>query len=124
MLWHCMLAYSRQELLESVDGDEEVAREVITIYLNSAPLMLKAITGALDKNDAAAVADAVHSLKGALMMLRAHPAAAIAKEIEMASRGGDLTAARVKLPVLKVEAQRLDSALLAYSNSPELDGTG
>jgi len=119
-----MLAYSRQELLESVDGDEEVAREVITIYLNSAPLMLKAITGALDKNDAAAVADAVHSLKGALMMLRAHQAAAIAKEIEMASRSGDLTAARVKLPVLKVETQRLDSALLAYSNSPGLDGTG
>jgi HPt (histidine-containing phosphotransfer) domain-containing protein len=118
------LAYSRKELLESVDGDEEVAQEVITIYLNSAPFMLRAISGALDQNDAAAVADAAHSLKGALIMLRAHPAAAVAKEIEMASRRGDLTAARVKLPVLKVEAQRLDSALLAYSNSPGPDGAG
>lgn len=121
MLWHCM-TYNRKELLESVDGDQEVAREVITIYLASAPLMLKALSGALDQNDAAAVSDAAHAFKGALMMLRAHPAAAIAKEIEIAGRQGDLHTARVQLPALNLEAQRLLSALLAYCDSPELDG--
>src|SRR5262249_30870247 len=82
----------------------------------------KALSGALDQNDAAAVSDAAHAFKGALMMLRAHPAAAIAKEIEIAGRQGDLHTARVQLPALNLEAQRLLSALLAYCDSPELDG--
>jgi HPt (histidine-containing phosphotransfer) domain-containing protein len=116
------IAYSRKELLDSVDGDAEVAQEVITIYLDSAPSMLKAISGALDQNDAAAVAQAAHSFKGALMMLRAHPAAELAKDIEIASLRGDLSTVRIKLPILDAEAKRLISALLAYSDSPDLDG--
>jgi two-component system, sensor histidine kinase and response regulator len=110
--------YSREELLASVDGDEEVVREVIRLYLDSAPALISAISGALKKEDAAAAADAAHSLKGALMMLRAHPAAAVAKEIERASHCSDWETARVKLPVLDVEAKRLASALLADSSSP------
>ncbi len=115
-------AYSREELLASVDGDEEVVREVIGLYLDSAPGMISAINGALKKEDAAAAADAAHSLKGALMMLRAHPAAAVATEIELASRRSDLRTARVKLPVLDVETKRLASALLADSSSESSAG--
>jgi HPt (histidine-containing phosphotransfer) domain-containing protein len=108
--------YSREELLASVDGDEEVVREVIGLYLDSAPQLISAISGALKKEDAAAAADAAHSLKGALMMLRAHPAAAVANEIEQAVRRSDLGTARGKLPVLDVEAKRLAAALLADSS--------
>jgi HPt (histidine-containing phosphotransfer) domain-containing protein len=111
------LAYSREELLASVDGDEEVVREVIRLYLDSAPGMISAINGALKKEDGTAAADAAHSLKGALMMLRAHPAAAVAKEIELASRRSDWGTARGKLPVLDVEAKRLALALAADSSS-------
>jgi two-component system, sensor histidine kinase and response regulator len=116
-------AYSREELLASVDGDEEVVREVIRLYLDSAPGLISAIGEALRNEDAGAASDAAHSLKGALMMLRAHPAAAVAKEIELASQSGDLRAARVKLPVLDAEAKRLASALSADSRSPRVDGT-
>jgi HPt (histidine-containing phosphotransfer) domain-containing protein len=110
------LPYNHEELLASVDGDEEVVREVIGLYLDSAPQLIGAISGALKKEDAAAAADAAHSLKGALMMLRANPAAAVAMEIELAIRGSDLGTARGKLPVLDVEAKRLASALLADSS--------
>jgi HPt (histidine-containing phosphotransfer) domain-containing protein len=110
--------YSRQELLASVDGDEEVVREVIRLYLDSAPGLISTISGALKKEDAVAAADAAHSLKGALMMLRAHPAAAVAKEIELAIRSSDWGTARVKLPVLDVEAERLALALVTDSSPP------
>ncbi len=110
------LPYNREELLASVDGDEEVVREVIGLYLDSAPQLVSAMNGALKKEDAAAAADAAHSLKGSLMMLRAHPAAAVAKEIELAIRRSDLGTARGKLPALEVEAKRLASALLADSS--------
>lgn len=118
--WVNSFPYSREVLVASVDGDEEVVREVIRLYLDSAPGLISAISGALKKEDAAAAADAAHSLKGALMMLRAHPAAGVAKEIELAIRSGDWGTARVKFPVLDAEAKRLASALLAGSSSPRV----
>jgi two-component system, sensor histidine kinase and response regulator len=76
-------------LLQSTDGDEDMARELIELFIASGDETLAAITMALGKSDYAAVSAQAHSLKGASASLRAAPAATAAARLEAAARAGD-----------------------------------
>jgi two-component system, sensor histidine kinase and response regulator len=76
-------------LLQSTDGDEEMARELIELFIASGDETLAAIATALGKSDYAAVGAQAHSLKGASASLRAKPAATAAARLEAAARAGD-----------------------------------
>src|SRR5260370_8183720 len=93
-------AYDREELLASLDGDEQVVREIIQLYLDGAPKMLNTLLWEVENANALGVAEAAHAMKGALMMLRAHRAAALAKGLEESCRRGDLSEAKPKPPAL------------------------
>ncbi len=103
--------YDRAELLACLDGDEQVVNEVIQLYLECAARTMSTISRELDRANSLAVADAAHSIKGALLTLRAHAAAATAKELEESSRRGDLASARIKFAALDAAARQLGAAL-------------
>ncbi len=105
--------YDREELLASLDGDEQVVREIIQLYLDGAPKMLNTLLWEVENANALGVAEAAHAMKGALMMLRAHRAAALAKGLEESCRRGDLSEAKAKLAEFIAAAQEL-TAVLAY----------
>lgn len=104
-------AFDREELLASLDGDEQVVREVIQLYLDGAPKILNTLLWEVENANALGVAEAAHAMKGALMMLRAHRAAALAKGLEELCRRGDLNEAKAKLTALVSAAQELTAAL-------------
>jgi HPt (histidine-containing phosphotransfer) domain-containing protein len=104
-------AYDREELLASLDGDEQVVREIIQLYLDGAPKMLNTLLWEVENANALGVAKAAHAMKGALLMLRAHRAAALAKGLEESCRRGDLSEAKAKLAELVAAAQELTAAL-------------
>lgn len=86
-------------LLQSTDGDEGMARELIDLFIASGDETLASIAHALGKSDYATVGAQAHSLKGASASLRAQAASAAAAKLEAAARAGDGT----KIPNLAAE---------------------
>jgi two-component system sensor histidine kinase/response regulator len=103
--------YDREELLASLDGDGQVVREIVQLYLDNAPKMLNTLLWEVENANALGVAEAAHAMKGALLMLRAHKAAALAKGLEESCRRGDLSEAKEKLAELIAAAQEVTAAL-------------
>jgi CheY-like chemotaxis protein/HPt (histidine-containing phosphotransfer) domain-containing protein len=75
--------------MKSMDGDQELARELVDLFIESGDETLVAILNALGANDFAAVGEQAHSLKGASANLRATAAAQAAARLEAAAKAGD-----------------------------------
>jgi len=76
-------------LLQSTDGDEEMARELVELFIASGDETLGSIAAALGKADYGTVGAQAHSLKGASASLRADAAAAAAAKLEAAAKAAD-----------------------------------
>src|SRR5450631_3306608 len=60
-----------EALLESIDGDTAFARDLAEAFIGTGDRELAAIAGALAKDDAAALRESAHALKGASANMRA-----------------------------------------------------
>jgi two-component system sensor histidine kinase/response regulator len=76
-------------LLESIDGDESFARELVESFIGTANQALAAIAVALGKADYAKMRDSAHVLKGASANLRASTASTAAGQLEAAAGTGE-----------------------------------
>ncbi len=103
-------------LKEQFDGDTELLLEVKGILEEDCPEKVEAARKALAQGDAKGVADAAHSIKGAVSTLAAIPAREIAHQLEKAGRAGQLDQAPALLDSLEQELTRL-FAELATLNS-------
>jgi len=112
-------AFSWDELLETLGGDEDLVRELIQLYLEDAPTQVAAIREAVEKGDAGQVQRSGHTLKGASGSVGAKALQATAFEVEGAGKSGNL----VSVPglVSQLEAQ-LES--LRASCASRLEGGG
>jgi ligand-binding sensor domain-containing protein/signal transduction histidine kinase/DNA-binding response OmpR family regulator len=72
------------------DGDEEFARELVQLFIDSGDASLQEIRKALDRGDLAAMGSAAHSFKGSSANIRAESASAAAGRLEEAARAGDI----------------------------------
>ncbi|HEU4530794.1 MAG TPA: response regulator, partial [Steroidobacteraceae bacterium] len=75
-------------LMKTADGDEEFARELVALFIESGDQTLAAIQAALDAGDCATLGAKAHSLKGASANLHAQAAATAAARLEAAARAG------------------------------------
>jgi HPt (histidine-containing phosphotransfer) domain-containing protein len=75
-------------LLESIDGDNEFARDLADAFIGTGDRELAAIAAALDAGDTAALRESAHALKGASANLRAAAATSAAAQLEAAARLG------------------------------------
>ena len=87
------LSLDRRGLMERLGGDEDLAREVFTLFQQDGPVYLARIRSAIDAGDATALQAAAHALKGAAGNLSAGPTADAARELELLAQSGDLTRA-------------------------------
>jgi PAS domain S-box-containing protein len=76
-------------LLESIDGDEGFARELVGLFITSGDSALTAITAAEGSRDYVTMRESAHVLKGASANLRAAAATAAAAQLETAAESGD-----------------------------------
>lgn len=104
-------AYDREYLLASVDGNAEIAREIVALYLNESPEMLSRLGKMIEAGDLAAVESAAHRLKGAMLAMGAR-AGALAGDLEELAHAGELTACREKFALLAAEAAVLADELI------------
>ncbi len=103
------------ELLERVDNDQELIRELLTIFREDFPRTLQSLETAVSAGDLKNSAVLSHTLKGMLASLGVIRAAAAAAKIEqLASSSAEKESLREAFDALRNEAARLMPELEAY----------
>ena len=95
------------ESLERVDGDEEILKEIIQIFVEDAPRQLHGLIKALEEGDADLAQRQAHSLKGSALNVGAELVTKVADAIEKLTRQGELSEARRQLGDLVTELDTL-----------------
>ncbi|MFH0727273.1 MAG: response regulator [Pseudomonadota bacterium] len=76
--------FNRAELLDRVQGDESLAKELLNIFLNDAPNFMAELKKALEKDDIELMGNKAHTLKGSSANISALELKNIASKIEIA----------------------------------------
>lgn len=86
--------------LEAVDGERELLKGMIAIFMRQTPRVMQDIDQAIAAGDASALEIAAHKLKGSVAMFGAHAAREWAQKLEDIANAGELrdaAAARARL---------------------------
>jgi HPt (histidine-containing phosphotransfer) domain-containing protein len=102
------------ELLERVDNDQVLLRELLDIFKEDFPQTLQSLKSAVSANDLKSACRLSHTLKGMLSSLGATRAAAAASKLEALSSVGETTSLQAALNALESEAESLFPELDAY----------
>lgn len=94
-------------LLESCDDDDELAREVVADFLDTAPPLLARLVRAAEGGDAVRARLEAHSLKGSAQTLGAEALAGAGRDMEEAAKDGELSQAPRLLARIEAEMRRL-----------------
>jgi HPt (histidine-containing phosphotransfer) domain-containing protein len=102
------------ELLERVDNDQELLRELLAIFKEDFPESFQSLKTAVTSGDLKSASRLSHTLKGMLSSLGATRAAAAASRLEALSSTEETAPLRDALNSLESEADRLLPELEAY----------
>ena len=103
----------RPAFLSGLGDDIELARKLVSIFLEQSPRLMNEIRAAVAARDAQALRRAAHALKGTISNFPVGAARAEAAKMETFGHDGDLDSARAALPALEQEVERLQSLLPA-----------
>jgi CheY-like chemotaxis protein/HPt (histidine-containing phosphotransfer) domain-containing protein len=106
-----VLAKEVVEELRAVMGDEYIS--LVRLFLEDAPLHVRALEAAVNSNDMSRMVAPAHTLKSAAANLGAMALSAAAKRIELGARQGVLPRPAVAVAVLESEFRRASAALQA-----------
>ena len=98
-------------VLDSLDGDFELLREVAGIFLAQVPKHMERIRGAVSGQDANVLERAAHALKGSADNLLAQGVVQAASKLEEIGRVGTVTGSKEALVSLEEELGKLELAL-------------
>jgi len=102
------------ELLERVDNDQELLRDLLNIFKEDFPRTMGSLESAVAAADLKNATTLSHTLKGMLASLGAMRAAAAAARLELSSSSGDAGPLKEGLDSLRREAASLLPELDAY----------
>ena len=99
--------------LNYVGGDRELLDELIGIFVEDAPLRMKAIRHAIGSAEAMELTREAHTLKGSLKVIGATAAAGLAQGLEALGRDGNIAEADKLAVALEREMDKLLQSLMA-----------
>jgi two-component system, sensor histidine kinase and response regulator len=102
--------------LARVEGDVELLKELVAVFLTELPEMLTNLREAVTAGDATAIERAAHKLKGSLGNFAAQPAFEAILKLEVLGRDGTLSEAEPAYAELEKEINRLKSAMANLSS--------
>jgi HPt (histidine-containing phosphotransfer) domain-containing protein len=105
------LVFDANALLERVEGDQELLRELLALFFQEYPKLLEEISRAVDYRQAEQVERASHSLKSALLNLSAKRASEAAYQVERSGRSADFQEVTAAIPRLREELALLQHAM-------------
>lgn len=100
--------------LARAGGEKDFYKELLDLFLEDVPQRVAELRSAIEAGDAARVASAAHSIKGAAANLSAMPVRETAYALETRGRGADLSGAPQLLAQLEAEIERLAEFVSSY----------
>lgn len=98
-------------LMQSVDGDACLLREVVELYRSDAPRLLQQIREGIVQGHPPQVREAAHSLKGATGAFGKNLVYELSFALEQAGQAGEIEKAQALLPRLMHALERMNSTL-------------
>ena len=108
-----------EQALSNMDGDEELLRETVELFLKEYPKILVRLHTALADTDAKTLEREAHSIKGAAANLGATAAYEAAFRLEQIGRAENWGRAPDALTALERELKRLEKALFGFRQQKE-----
>jgi HPt (histidine-containing phosphotransfer) domain-containing protein len=93
--------FDRKALLERVGGNEQFLTELLVLFLDEVPKLIKAIDNSIDINDEEVLYRSAHTLKGSAGNISALELYEVSLQLEQAAKVGDLLQARELLKTIK-----------------------
>jgi signal transduction histidine kinase/HPt (histidine-containing phosphotransfer) domain-containing protein len=104
-------AFDPKQALKGVNGDMDLLREVVRIFLEESPGMMAEIETAIDEKDAARLDRAAHVLKGSVGNFGSRSTFDLALRLEMMAKDRKIDGAEEIFNALSEEMERLGKAL-------------
>jgi len=111
---HSDPVWNLAELLERVDNDQALLRDLLNIFKEDFPLTMRSLEAAVAAEDLKNSARLGHTLKGMLSSLGGARSAAAAARLEVIASAGETASLRGALDALNCEAASLLPELEAY----------
>ncbi len=103
--------FDKKILLNRLEGDEELFKEIVKTFLDDAPLQIEKLKQALNEEDLNQLEKQAHTLKGAAMNIGGKALQPVAYALEIAGKNSDLNRARPLVQELDKEFESLKKAL-------------
>ena len=103
--------HSRAEMLAQCEGDEELMRELVSIFHENTPQIVRSIGDAIEKRDAPALAVNAHKLLSSLGAFGARQAGTLARRLERHGQENDFRGTKERFTELERETDRIYAAL-------------
>jgi PAS domain S-box-containing protein len=105
--------------LARFEGEPELLRDVVNLFLDDCPKLLDGIRGAVERGDAGGLERAAHKLKGTVANFSARASYDAALRLEVMGREGHLEQAPESLGRLESALEELSPALLRLSGGAQ-----
>ncbi len=112
------MIFDKACFLDRLEGDEQLAKEIIEMFLDSCPKLLDDVRQAVQDQNAAKLERATHALKGAAGDIAAPLAHESARAVEELARENRLQDAEAKLKSLEAAVQLLINELRNLQLNP------
>ena len=108
-------AIDSEALLRRLDGDRDLLRDLATMFHDDGPTYLAKVRSSLLDRDGAALAAALHTLRGSAGNFAAGEVVAVARQLEALAATSDFEAIEARYRTLEQAMSRLDGALAALT---------
>jgi HPt (histidine-containing phosphotransfer) domain-containing protein len=112
------MKFDYQGLLATTEGDEDLARELISIFLEDVDGLMDGVDRAAHDGQANELHQAAHKLKGSLGSLSAGAAHDLAQAVETMAINKDMNQAETALGQLKIAIAELITVLQKFERTP------
>jgi len=111
-------------LMSRLMGDEKLADKVLDAFVKDIPQQIENLAACLASARAVGIQHQAHRIKGAAATVGGEAMRAVASEMELAAKAGDLGALELRLRELNMEFGRLREAIAKHkSEDPQTAGT-
>jgi two-component system, sensor histidine kinase and response regulator len=108
----------RTAILERVEGDEQLLEEIIHLFIEDCPRLVRQMQDSLREQNAAGLRLAAHTLKGSLGYFGPSQACILAHELEVLGRDGNLEQAAPVYQSLVTKLDELQPLLADLNKRP------
>jgi HPt (histidine-containing phosphotransfer) domain-containing protein len=106
--------FDYDDFMERMDGDVDLLKEVIEIFLEDAPILMGALRLAIRDGKKDAMERAAHTLKGAVANISAKGLQRLSSNMQEMIKKGDVTHIEILLGKMEIHYEKLDRALRSH----------